>query len=84
MRSVCFLEDKPNFMVSAVVNLISNSVKYTHTGGAITIKLSKSKDNVLIAVKDNGKGITKEDLPQLFLRFNRLSSAMASHVPAPG
>lgn len=74
----------PTKLAMAIENLISNAVKYTAPKGKITIKVSKDNNNVFIAVKDNGKGITKEDIPQLFKRFNRLHSALISHVPGTG
>ncbi len=68
----------------AVENLISNAVKYTSPRGTIDIKVKRIKGAVKIAVSDNGKGISKEDMPHLFLRFNRLHSAITSNVPGTG
>jgi signal transduction histidine kinase/DNA-binding response OmpR family regulator len=52
-------------------NLISNALKYTGQGGAITIKLSVSDaaDWVQIIVKDTGEGIPEEHLERIFDRF---------------
>ncbi len=47
-------------------NLIGNAIKYTPTGGAITISTSESKQFVEIAVSDNGIGISLEDQKKLF------------------
>jgi len=47
-------------------NLISNAIKYTNTGGKITISASERKQYVEIAVKDNGIGISFEALRNLF------------------
>ncbi len=68
----------------AIENLISNAVKYTPPRGSISINVRNSKENVVIAVKDSGNGISKEDITQIFLRFNRLHSALVSHVPGTG
>jgi len=54
-------------------NLISNAIKYTHSGGAIQVILEKQKDHVLISVKDNGQGIPENELEQLFAPFQRTS-----------
>lgn len=52
-----------------VQNLISNAVKHTPEGGKITVRIFKASRNLIIAVKDNGKGIAKEDLPKIFDQF---------------
>ena len=54
-------------MVKTILrNLISNSVKYTKTGGEITISASESNQFVEITVKDNGIGISQETQGNLF------------------
>ncbi|MDL2291579.1 response regulator, partial [Bacteroides sp. OttesenSCG-928-F21] len=52
-------------------NLLSNAAKYNKTGGFIQLSLSyaDNKDYVLLSIKDNGKGITKENQKTLFTRF---------------
>ena len=52
-------------------NLLSNAAKYNKEGGFIQVTLSydKNKDFVLLKVKDNGKGISKEKQKMLFKRF---------------
>jgi hypothetical protein len=54
-------------------NLISNAIKYTHSGGAIQVILEKEDENILIAVKDNGQGIPENEIQNLFAPFQRTS-----------
>ena len=54
-----------------IFNLVSNSFKATEKG-FIDITLSVHKDNVHIAVKDSGKGISAESSKMLFEKFNNL------------
>jgi two-component system sensor histidine kinase BaeS len=59
----------------AVGNLISNAIKYTPSGGRVSVSLGKSRDHALIQVRDSGTGIAPEELPLLFKRYSRTSSA---------
>lgn len=61
-------------MISIVLrNLISNAVKYTGTGGCITISAVESPNGVLVSVSDNGIGIKPEAIQKLF-RIDESSS----------
>ena len=54
-------------------NLISNAIKYTHSGGAIQVILEKKDDQIHIAVRDNGQGIPEDEIQNLFAPFQRTS-----------
>jgi signal transduction histidine kinase len=54
---------------SVVGNLLGNAVKYTPTGGRITVGLSEREAEVELTVSDTGPGISPEDLPHVFERF---------------
>ena len=47
-------------------NLISNAIKFTPENGTIKITVTKSKTNIIVAVNDNGVGIQKEKLKNIF------------------
>ena len=54
-------------MISTVLrNLISNAVKFTHTGGEIVISVKPKQKEWVITVSDNGVGINKEAIGKLF------------------
>ncbi len=50
-------------------NLLSNALRYTPEGGAVTISLLDEVDKVVLAVADTGPGIDPEDLPRVFERL---------------
>jgi signal transduction histidine kinase/ActR/RegA family two-component response regulator len=52
-------------------NLLSNALKFTPNGGSVTVRLSKAQANLVIGVKDTGKGISAAFLPHIFERFSQ-------------
>ena len=52
-------------------NLIDNAVKFTPSGGKVTVSLSETRDNVVFKVADSGVGIANGDLPKIYDRFYR-------------
>jgi signal transduction histidine kinase len=61
-------------MREAIDNLISNAIKYSPIGGKIALLVTRSDDNTIIRVADEGAGLSPEDLGRLFGRFQRLSA----------
>ncbi len=55
----------------ALGNIIDNAIKYTESGKNITVSTEKYSFFVRIDVKDEGIGITEEEIPKIFSRFYR-------------
>ena len=55
-------------------NFVSNAIKYSPTGKSVYMRLSEKENDVLIQVKDEGPGLTKEDQSKLFKKFKTLSA----------
>jgi len=55
----------------ALSNLLSNAIRHTSAGNSVTVKLSYSKNNVLIIVQNPGTPIPAEHLGKIFDRFYR-------------
>lgn len=68
----------------ALLNLVSNAVKYTPAGGAVSCRLSRPGDEVVIEVHDTGIGIAEDELEALFRRFFRASSARERSIAGVG
>ncbi len=62
-----------DMMYQAVLNLLSNSVKYTPEGGTITVQtvVDETKRKVTTRISDTGVGIPPKDLPFVFDKFYR-------------
>jgi signal transduction histidine kinase len=68
----------------AVSNLISNAIKYTPEAGKITVRLKITPRSIHISVKDNGVGISKKQMPDLFKKFSRLDNLLSVHAMGNG
>jgi diguanylate cyclase (GGDEF)-like protein len=55
---------------AAVLNLLSNAVKFTPAGGTIELSAEQTDTQVLIRVRDNGRGIAASRLSTIFDQFN--------------
>lgn len=56
-------------------NLLSNADKYGRENGIIDVKLYSEKDNAVLSVRDNGIGISENDLPKIWNRFYRADAS---------
>jgi signal transduction histidine kinase len=56
-------------------NLLENAVKYTPSGGEVTVSLTADVSHVKVAVSDTGIGISPEAMPHIFDEFYRASNA---------
>jgi signal transduction histidine kinase len=55
-------------------NLISNSIRYTPTGGHIAVCVEADSEEMRLIVRDDGIGIASEDLTSIFNRFHRIDT----------
>ena len=56
-------------------NLISNAIKYTNVGGNISINLRNYSNNIMVSIIDDGVGIAKEDLKNIFNKFYQVDKS---------
>ncbi|MHA2338335.1 MAG: PAS domain S-box protein [Candidatus Hodarchaeales archaeon] len=61
-----------NRLSQAIINIVSNAIKNTPSGGVIQAKLVKSNDFIDIKVEDTGVGITIEEKQKLFQKFGKI------------
>lgn len=71
-------------LTEAIYNIADNSIKYTESGGSVSISISRDLGNVYIAVTDTGIGIPKEEVQKIFDRFYRVDKARARETGGTG
>lgn len=74
----------PDRLQQAVGNLLGNAVRYTPSGGSVSIAVRAADGCALIEVADTGVGIAEEDLPHVFNRFWRADHARATSTGGLG
>ncbi|MBI1927264.1 hypothetical protein HYR99_23855 [Candidatus Poribacteria bacterium] len=77
------LADK-HLLGQVFVNLIDNAIKYTPSGGRITLSAEASGSEVIVHVSDTGIGIPAEALPRIFERFYRVDRARSRSMGGTG
>ena len=66
----------PARLRQAILSLLSNAVKYNQIGGMLSITCAPLPDGTIrVLIRDSGKGISAEQLVQLFVPFNRLDAS---------
>ncbi len=83
-------EDIPNVVVDkdgieqVILNIISNSIKYTEDNGIIEINNYEAEGDVVISIKDNGIGIPQMDQKRIFERFYRVEKGRSRDLGGTG
>lgn len=67
----------PDNIERIILNLLSNSVKFTDNGGMIQVTIWDNEGSLFIAVKDTGIGISKEKQDLIFKRFVQVDKSMS-------
>ena len=71
-------------VLQVMMNIVSNSIKYTPDGGHIGIYAGRKRDKVWMIVDDDGIGIPEEDRPRIFERFYRVDKARSRQSGGTG
>ena len=73
-----------SLLEQAVINLLTNAVKYSDPGSEVLVAVSEWDDYIKICVEDSGCGIDQEHLPRLFERFYRVDLARSRSLGGTG
>lgn len=74
----------PDRIGQAVDNLLSNALKFTPAGGAVSVQLLATDEVAEIEVADSGHGIDPADSNRIFERLYRSGAAVAQQIPGAG
>ncbi|MBU5485573.1 HAMP domain-containing histidine kinase [Clostridium sp. MSJ-11] len=93
-QSICLIFDTnveekiiacdPEKIERIMLNLISNSVKFTKPGGLVEVIIKDRKDSVIVIVRDTGCGIQKDDLKDIFNRFTQVGKPSSKGMDGSG
>ncbi|STB00279.1 sensor histidine kinase [Clostridium baratii] len=64
-----FLYIDENFMQRIMLNLISNSIKFTQVGGEIYVNVIENENDIKISIKDNGVGMDENFINKIFVKY---------------
>lgn len=71
-------------VLQVMMNIVSNSIKYTPNGGHILVSAGRDGDRVWMQVDDDGIGIPPKDRPRIFERFYRVDKARSRQSGGTG
>ncbi|TDL57604.1 two-component sensor histidine kinase [Paenibacillus dendritiformis] len=66
-----YLDIDPDRVAQILSNVIYNAIKYTPRGGTVVLGMERENGHMLLYCRDDGVGISEEDLPRIFDRFYR-------------
>ena len=79
-----FVNADPTRTNQVLSNLISNAIKYNKNKGNVSVSCEEKDNKLHVRVKDDGPGIEPENIPKLFIPFNRLGEENSSSIEGTG
>jgi len=71
-------------LIQVFMNLISNAISYTPSGGKVSVSVENKERDVLVFVADTGIGIERSEIPRIFERFYRVDKARSRNSGGTG
>jgi predicted ATPase/signal transduction histidine kinase len=79
------LRADPRMMRQIVLNLVSNAIKFTPTGGRVEVTLTRAANGgIVLVVADTGIGIATADIPRVFETFTQLDNRLERKFQGTG
>ncbi len=71
-------------LYQVVANLVSNAIKFSPTGAMITLSFARTATHLSVSVRDEGPGLSTDDIAKLFRPFDRLGSVATAGESSHG
>ena len=68
----------------AVINLLDNAIKYSHEASKVRVEVNQTDKEIVLSVKDHGRGIMNKHLDRLFERFYRVDNGRSRDLGGTG
>ncbi|MBL4866680.1 MAG: response regulator, partial [Pseudomonadales bacterium] len=79
-----FVNANTRRLKQAIVNLLTNAIKYNRVGGSVGVKVKEEDDCISVSVEDTGVGMKPSELEEIFNPFSRLPYAEQSEIEGTG
>jgi two-component system phosphate regulon sensor histidine kinase PhoR len=79
-----YVDGEQQSMLQVLDNLLDNALKYTPAGGAVTVTLNETQDQIELEVADTGIGMSLADRERIFERFFRADRARSRDTGGTG
>jgi signal transduction histidine kinase len=83
-RKPVYINADEAYLRMAIENVVNNAIKYTRSGGNITVKLKQTKNLAKLSVDDTGVGVDEKYRHLLFRKFSRVPNDLSSSVTGSG
>jgi len=80
----CIMACDPDKIERIILNLLSNSIKFTKPGGSMSINMHREGESVIIPIKDTGIGIPSDKLDIIFDRFRQVDRSLTRKQEGSG
>ncbi|WAG65752.1 PAS domain-containing protein [Clostridium estertheticum] len=80
----CIMACDPEKIERVILNLLSNSIKFTRSGGIMKVNMYDKGKNIIIAIKDTGIGIPPDKLNIIFDRFRQVDRSLTRKQEGSG
>ena len=67
-----------------LTNVIDNAIRYNNSQGVITVRLGEQDHEIVVSVRDTGKGISDDEIPKIFNKFYRARSTRMDKTKGSG
>lgn len=80
----CYVYGNKQMLEDLIYNLCDNAIRYNVENGLVCVTVGEVDDNVFLAVRDTGIGISKENQERVFERFVRVDKSRSKQTGGTG